>query len=247
MSHGKPPISYHGAPRRPPRAPFQRILPSKRIEAALSQPSWSVRSLLPENDATPFLDRSRNESSTAPASQEITREKLHHLLNLSALPLPKTLAEEQSLLKTLRDQIHFVREIQKVDTTNVEPLRAISDETAAHIEESTVTLEDLREALDQEEVVGRNGRIRKKVRRDTNGDEIPVVDETSEKAQRWKPFEMGQVLMEGEVPPNEHPSGELPAMRRGEVPGRRVGRYFVVRKGAKDDEKAKATVDQGSE
>jgi Asp-tRNA(Asn)/Glu-tRNA(Gln) amidotransferase C subunit len=206
------------------RMPPPRIVPSKRIESALATPTWSVRSLLP-----PAEGKAAADISTA---EEITRDKLHHLLNLSALPLPKTPAEEQSLLDTLRAQIHFVREIQKVDTSGVEPLRAIRDETAEHIEETTVTLDDLREVFEQEEVVGRNGRIRRKVNRDADGNEVPVVDEESMKAQQWNCFEMGEVVKGGEDGVGAV-DGEPPEMVAGEVPRRRSGRYFVVRRNGK--------------
>ena len=85
------------------------------------------------------------------------------------------------MLKTLESQILFVREIQKVDTTGVEPLRAIRDETAEAIAEQTIKLEDLQGYLDTEEVVGRNGRIKRR----------PKGDPESKKAEEsWDPFSM---------------------------------------------------------
>ena len=66
-------------------------------------------------------------------------------------------------MDTLAAQLHFVKEMQKVDTTGIEPLRAIRDETKAAIREQEITLDKLEEALAQEEVVGKfYKRIRRK-------------------------------------------------------------------------------------
>ena len=111
------------------------------IKALLSTPSWSVSSLLPP-------------TSAIPADFPVTPEKLRHLLRLSALPPPKDAAEEAEMMQTLASQLHFVREIQKVDTTGVEPLRAIRDETAEAAREAEITIESLNEAFEKEEVLG---------------------------------------------------------------------------------------------
>lgn len=151
----------------PPPTPVH-IVPSERIVALLDKPTWSVRSLLPNPNSTP--------------EPTITSKELHHLLRLSALPPPKNKEKEEKMLKTLESQIHFVREIQKVDTTGVEPLRAIRDETADGTEEQTIKLSDLQEYLDAEKVVGRNGRIQRQ----------PKDDPESRKAEDWDPFAMSQ-------------------------------------------------------
>lgn len=65
------------------------------------------------------------------------------------------------MLRTLRDQLHFVRDIQSVDTRGVEPLRSIRDETSAGVAESTVTLDTLRETLARETAVGYRRRPRR--------------------------------------------------------------------------------------
>lgn len=65
------------------------------------------------------------------------------------------------MLETLRDQLHFVRDVQSVDTRGVEPLRSIRDETAAGVAESTVTLDTLRDALSRETAVGYRRRPRR--------------------------------------------------------------------------------------
>ena len=144
------------------------IVPSARIEALLQKPTWSVKSLLPNAD-----------SQSTPT---VTPKQLHHLLRLSALPQPKDDEEEAEMLKTLESQIHFVREIQKVDTTGVEPLHAIRDETAEGIQEQTITLADLQEHLNAEEVVGRNGRIKRR----------PEEDPEAKEAEDWDPFAMSE-------------------------------------------------------
>ena len=87
------------------------------VEELLSKPTWSVSSLLPPKDPSP-------------ESPQISSKQLHHLLRLSALPPPKDEAEEAKMLSTLSSQLHFVKDIQSVDTTGVEPLRSLRDETA---------------------------------------------------------------------------------------------------------------------
>ncbi|KAH8599349.1 hypothetical protein B0O99DRAFT_483809, partial [Bisporella sp. PMI_857] len=118
------------------------------IAALLSKPSWSVRSLLPD--------------ASQPPAQEITPKQLHHLLRLSALPQPSSPAEEQKMLDTLHTQLHFVRDIQGVNTEGIEPLQSIRDETEEGIEAATIGLEDLKEALEQEVFEGRMQRPRRK-------------------------------------------------------------------------------------
>ena len=149
-----------------PRPPRAVIVPSPEIAALLEEPTWSLKSLLP---------------TTTGASQEaVTPKQLHHLLRLSALPPPTDEKEEAQMLQTLQSQIHFVKEIQKVDTTGVEPLRAIREETAEAIEEQTIKLSDLKEYLDAEVVVGRNGRIKR----------TAAADPEARAAEDWDPFSM---------------------------------------------------------
>ncbi|KAL4956874.1 hypothetical protein BDW69DRAFT_192042 [Aspergillus filifer] len=118
------------------------------IESLLAKPTWSVRSLLPD-------------SATKPRSPSVTPAQLKHLLRLSALPQPSSPEEESRMLETLESQIHFVEEIQKVDTTGVEPLQAIRDETPAAVKENTIGLEQLNDALSKERVTGRNKKIQR--------------------------------------------------------------------------------------
>lgn len=135
------------------------------IEAALAKPKWSVKSMLP------------NEGEQEPT---VSQAQLHHLLKLSALPLPKSADEEARMLKTLEAQIHFVKEIQGIDTTHVKPLVAIRDETAANVKEEMITLEKLQPCLDQEEKVGINGTIRRRKPTEMLKDS------------EWDPFELGE-------------------------------------------------------
>lgn len=154
---------YH----RPTPDPFVRNL---KIREFLRKPTWSVKSLLPEPDTV------EQEAPTVSPGQ------LHHLLRLSALPPPKDAEEESSMLRTLETQLHFVREIQKVDTTGVEPLVSIRDETPQAMEENTITAADLQEDFDAEQKVGTNGRVRR----------IPRDDPEARKAEAWDLFKMGE-------------------------------------------------------
>ena len=116
------------------------------IEAMLAEPSWSVNSLFTPDP----------QSSTEPP---VSQKQLHHLLRLSALPLPANEAEEAKMLKDLEAQLQFVRAIQKVDTDGVEPLVTIRDETAEAEKENEITLNTLSEDLKKEHVSGIRGRI----------------------------------------------------------------------------------------
>jgi Asp-tRNA(Asn)/Glu-tRNA(Gln) amidotransferase C subunit len=85
--------------------------------------------------------------------------------------LPKSDAEEAEMIKTLQSQLHFVRDIQSVETAGVEPLRSIRDETQRALDEATIGLDDLEEALAKEVKVGHNQRPKrlKEVQVDTAG------------------------------------------------------------------------------
>jgi hypothetical protein len=87
------------------------------------------------------------------------------------------------MLETLHTQLHFVRAIQAVDTTGVEPLVTIRDETPEGIQELTVGLENprIKEALGREEKVGRMGRVRR--RRDGE-----IEDRRSLEEKEWDPL-----------------------------------------------------------
>ena len=135
------------------------------ISKMLESPSWSTASLLGDRDG-----------ATEPA---ITQKQLHHLLRLSALPLPKTNAEEAKMIKDLEAQLKFVQAIQKLDTEGVEPLQCIRDETQQGERESMITVESLREEFDKEVVLGKRGRIIKRK-------DLPPVEE--EDMGDWDPL-----------------------------------------------------------
>ncbi|KAL9134867.1 MAG: hypothetical protein Q9175_003937, partial [Cornicularia normoerica] len=82
---------------------------------------------------------------------ETTQKQLHHLLRLSALPLPTSLAEESRMISDLQSQLQFVKAIQEVDTEGVEPLVALRDETEEGEKEGTIGLEEMRGELEKEE------------------------------------------------------------------------------------------------
>jgi aspartyl/glutamyl-tRNA(Asn/Gln) amidotransferase C subunit len=121
-------------------------------EAILEKPNWSVAALLSPKQS----------SSEAPV---ITTQQLHHLLRLSALPMPRSDEEEREMLETLASQLRFVQEIQSVDTTGVEPLQSLRDETKAGEQEAEIGLATLEEALSQEDIRGTHHR---RIRRRTD-------------------------------------------------------------------------------
>jgi Asp-tRNA(Asn)/Glu-tRNA(Gln) amidotransferase C subunit len=121
--------------------PARKGIHPDELEQLLAEPTWSVESLLPPK-------------AQPPDAPKVTSQQLHHLLRLSALPPPETPEQEQKMLDTLAAQLHFVGKIQEVDTTGVEPLRAIRDETVAAEEEQTITMETLADALKNEKIIG---------------------------------------------------------------------------------------------
>lgn len=66
------------------------------------------------------------------------------------------------MIKTLHTQLHFVRDIQKVNTEGVEPLRSIRDETEEGIKEITIGMDELKDAFAKEDIVGKNRRPRRR-------------------------------------------------------------------------------------
>ena len=192
---------------------------SPEIESLLETPTWSVTSLLPPkpkrtqepNGSVLFSWQTSAPEYEAEAEEEITRDKLHHLLKLSALPLPKSEAEESQMLQDLRDQVHFIKEIQKVDTTGVQPLVAIRDETSEHIREKTVTRSSLAEFVALEEKKGKNGTIRR--RKDT----YQVTSFTPD-SEPWQEDRLGWSQVD-----NPWDTGEG-------AEARRMGKFFFVRR-----------------
>ncbi|KAJ2979182.1 hypothetical protein NQ176_g3403 [Zarea fungicola] len=113
----------------------------------LAHPTWSVRSLLAEGNASP--------------AETITSAQLHHLLKLSALPAPISEREEASMIATLQSQLQFVKAVQRVDTKGLEPLQAIRDETEEGRKQSAIGLEHLKDVLAKETRVGHYQRPRR--------------------------------------------------------------------------------------
>ncbi|CAE7025847.1 hypothetical protein CFE70_003673 [Pyrenophora teres f. teres 0-1] len=131
------------------------------LEKLFAEPTWSIKSLLPP----------KTRAADAP---KISSEQLHHLLRLSALPPPETPEQEQKMLDTLADQLHFVGKIQEVDTTGVIPLRAIRPEGQAAIKEQIIGLEQVKEVLDSEKVIGQHY---KRIQRDTTPKDAKDVED----------------------------------------------------------------------
>ncbi|KAL7923007.1 hypothetical protein ACQKWADRAFT_290954 [Trichoderma austrokoningii] len=167
-------------------APLSSKASSSTAQDILSKPTWSVSSLLPsQSHATP--------------SETITPAQLHHLLRLSALPLPKSPAEEQSMIETLQSQLQFARAVQRVNTKGVEPLRAIRDETDAAVKENTIGLDDLKDTLAKEALVGhyqRPRRVKEQIKSDAeNWDALSTA---SRKAGKYFVVESGKKAEAGE-------------------------------------------------
>ncbi|KAI0809352.1 hypothetical protein GGR55DRAFT_171064 [Xylaria sp. FL0064] len=177
------------------------------LSELLSCPTWSVRTLLPQDTDT--------------SQTSITPKTLHHLLRLSALPLPRTEAEEAQMLATLSSQLHFVRAIQSVDTKDVAPLRAIRDETTDGLREQTIGLAELQDALDSEDVVGHAGRPR---RRSTTQEQQQRQSSLAAKERAGKE---GEVLGQERISTNEEEDWNV----LGGASETAAGRYFVVRNG----------------
>ena len=177
-----------------------------QIRELLETPTWSVASLIRPDKGSPGQDGTETEAE----EPEVTREKLHHLLRLSALPPPADKGEEDKMLDTLAQQIHFVKEIQQVDTTGVEPLVAIRDETNEAIAEQTIDAHTLAPFFAMEDKVGKNGTIRR--RKDTDMVISYTPDSTSTSA---------DLLTDRITEPFHLTEGE---------PKRNLGDYFFVRK-----------------
>ncbi|KAI9804626.1 MAG: hypothetical protein M1833_006700 [Piccolia ochrophora] len=148
-ARGRRPRSQLCTPLKPSKRWSSTGAATNDASTILDKPTWSVRSLLPPSEDS--VD-----------TQPVTPKQLHHLLRLSALPPPASPEAEESMLRTLRSQLHFVKEVQNVDTAGVEPLRSIRDETKKAEVENMITIESLKDAFAQEQRVGPFERIRKK-------------------------------------------------------------------------------------
>lgn len=114
-----------------------------------SRPTWSIQDIF--------------EKHSEDKETQISDGELHHLLRLSALPIPKDVAEQQRMKKDLQSQLKFVIAIQELDIPDsVKPLQSIRDETEDGMKEQEITVESLADEFAKEEVVGTRGRIRRK-------------------------------------------------------------------------------------
>lgn len=127
------------------------------------QPTWSTHSLL-------------DPDAVSEPEEPITSSQLHHLLRLSALPLPQSSEEETALLQELQLQLRFVRRVQACDTGGIEPLRSIRDETEASETETSVGLKNLLSALKEEVAVGHYQRPRRIKDRKTDASNAHIWD-----------------------------------------------------------------------
>jgi hypothetical protein len=82
------------------------------------------------------------------------------------------------MIDVLQSQLLFVRDIQAVETSGVEPLRSIRDETEAGLDEATIGVEQLRDALSQEVAFGRSRRPRRQKR----------TEKAAPEADGWNPL-----------------------------------------------------------
>ncbi|EPS44877.1 hypothetical protein H072_1127 [Dactylellina haptotyla CBS 200.50] len=142
----------HSKPEGQPGKKSSRLKPSQEsldyVRGILAEPTWSITSLLPPSNP-------KSTSTTPPMDpkDQMNPEKLRHLLRLSALPMPKDKAHEDSMIQDLNDHLYFMSKIREVDTTGVEPLVAIRDET----KEKAITLEDILEEEKKLEAMGPMG------------------------------------------------------------------------------------------
>ncbi|KAM0323050.1 hypothetical protein ACHAQA_009149 [Verticillium albo-atrum] len=137
----------------------------------LATPTWSIASLLATSASSPSTP------------EEISPQKLNHLLRLSALPAPPTPEAASALLAALHSHLRFVRDVQAVDTRGVEPLRALRDETTRGRAAATIGLAELQPALDKEVHFGHRRRPRR-----VKGDKTEV-DQRTKTAEDWNPLE----------------------------------------------------------
>jgi hypothetical protein len=64
------------------------------------------------------------------------------------------------MLETLDSQLHFVRQIQQLEADLVAPLKSIRDESTVADSECEIGCEELKEALENDEVSRKNPRAR---------------------------------------------------------------------------------------
>ncbi|KAL8679494.1 MAG: hypothetical protein Q9186_004217 [Xanthomendoza sp. 1 TL-2023] len=132
-----------------------------------NHPTWSLQDLL--------------ETQHTESDPQVSEKELHHLLRLSALPLPKDGSDQQRMQKDLESQLKFVKAIQDVEIPDsVKPLQSIREETEEGMKEVEITVESLADDFAKEEVVGIRGRIRRK-----DDAEATQVEE-----EKWHPLKL---------------------------------------------------------
>ena len=134
---------------KPPTPPDISNCSGVDLDEFVGSPGWTLDDLLP---------RHRIESSSTETDDDtsITPKTLHHLLNLSGLPPPKSAEEESKLLSALLDQLHFVKHVQSVPTDNVEPLIRVGDERGSEDgnTDGVLTFQECVEESDSETIPG---------------------------------------------------------------------------------------------
>lgn len=102
------------------------------------------------------------------------------------------------MINTLESQLKFVRAVQRVDTTGVEPLRVIRDETPEARQEVTIGLAELQEALGKEVRIGhyqRARRVREKI--ESSAEKWDALGTAGKTAGRYFVVESGKKDVEG--------------------------------------------------
>ncbi|KAF2209709.1 hypothetical protein CERZMDRAFT_61066, partial [Cercospora zeae-maydis SCOH1-5] len=95
------------------------------------------------------------------------------------------------MLSTLSSQLHFVKDIQQMDTTSVEPLRSLRDETKQGEKEAELGLDALSVALDNEEIRGKWHRRIRRQREPAESQQWDVLGCASKKMGRYFVVEGG--------------------------------------------------------
>lgn len=97
------------------------------------------------------------------------------------------------MLATLSSQLHFVQQIQEVDTKGVDPLRSLRDETTEGESEAELGLDALKEALEKEEVRGKfHKRIRRRLEIEEKEEKWDVLGNATKKVGRYFVVEGGK-------------------------------------------------------
>lgn len=96
------------------------------------------------------------------------------------------------MLSTLSSQLHFVKDVQNVDTTGIEPLRSLRDETTQGEKEAELGLEALKDALGKEEIRGKHHKRIRRKREGVQDDKWDVLGTASKKVGRYFVVEGGK-------------------------------------------------------